>query len=61
MLFTINRYIPIINRVAKSIESILRYYKISFDTLNTVVTRKYRFLKKIFLTVLQNQSSVEFL
>jgi len=38
-----NRYIPIFNRVAKSIEDILRYQKISFDTLNKLVTRKYRF------------------
>jgi len=44
-----NRYIPIFNRVATSLEDILRYHKISFDTLNTLVTRKYRFSKKIFV------------
>ena len=41
-------HIPILNRVAKSIEDILRYHKISFDTLNTLVTRKYRFSKNSF-------------
>ena len=30
----------------KSIEDILRYHKISFDTMNTLDTRKYRFSKK---------------
>ena len=43
-----NRYIPILNRVAKSSKDILRYHKISFDTLNTLVTSKYRFLKMFF-------------
>jgi len=41
-----NRYIPILNRVAESIEDILRYHKESFDKLDTLVTRKYRFSKK---------------
>jgi len=41
-----NIYISILNRVAKSIEDILRYHKISFDILNMLVTRKYRFSKK---------------
>jgi len=35
-----------LNRVAKSIEDILRYHKLIFDTLNTLVTRKYRFSEK---------------
>ena len=41
-----NRYIPNLNRVAISIEDIhvLRYHKISIDTLNMLVTRKYRFM-----------------
>ena len=30
-----NRYIPILNRFAKSIEEILRYHKISFDRIYT--------------------------
>jgi len=30
-----NRYIPILNRVAKWVEGILRYHKISLYTLNT--------------------------
>ena len=43
-----NRYIPILNRVAKSIEELLRYHKISFHTctLNTLVTRKHSFSRK---------------
>ena len=47
-LFLFNRYIPILNQVAKSIEKILRYYKISYDTLNTTVTRKKGFPKFSF-------------
>jgi len=43
-----NRCIPILNRVAKSMEDILRYHKIPFNTLNTLVTRKYRFSKISF-------------
>jgi len=43
-----NRYILNLNRVAKSIEDILRYNKISFMKLNTLVTRKYRFSKVFF-------------
>ena len=52
---------PILNRVAihVSAEDILRYHTISFNTLNMLVTRKYRFSKKIFLSVLQDQTSVE--
>jgi len=38
-----NRYIPILNQVAKSIEVILRYHILSFDTVNTLVTRNSRF------------------
>ena len=33
--------IPILTRVVKSIEDILRYHEISFYTLNTLVSRKY--------------------
>ena len=47
-LFIFNRYIAILNWDAKSIEDILRYHIISFDTLNT---RKYRFSKKLFQCV----------
>jgi len=36
-VFLLNRYIPILNRVAKSTEDILRYHQIRFDTLNTLV------------------------
>ena len=38
-----------LNQVAKSIEDLLRYHKISFDTPNTLVTRKCRFSKKSLL------------
>jgi len=34
--------------IAKSIEDIFRFHKISFDTLNTLVTRKYRLSKSFF-------------
>jgi len=34
-------------------------YKISFDTLNTLETRTFRFLKIFFLSVLHDQTSVE--
>jgi len=55
-----NRYIPIVTRVAKPIEDILRYHKTSFDTLNTLVTRTNFLLLTIFiLSVLQDQTSVE--
>jgi len=40
MLISEMRYISILNRVAKLIEDISRYHKVSFDTLNTLVTRK---------------------
>jgi len=57
--FLFNRYIPILNQIAKSIEDILRYHEISFDTLNTMVTRKYRFSNSFILSVLHDQTSVE--
>jgi len=37
----------------------LKNNKISFDTLNTLVTRTFRFLKIFFLSVLHDQTSVE--
>jgi len=37
----------------------VRYHKISFDKLNTLVTRKYRFSFFSFLRVLHDQTSVE--
>ena len=40
-----NRYILILNRVAKSIEDIFWYPKISFDTQNLLITRKCRFFE----------------
>jgi len=45
-----NRYNPILNPVAKSIEDILRYHQIRLDTLNTMVKRKYRVFEKNFFT-----------
>jgi len=36
------------NWVAKSIKEILSYHKIRFDTLNTLVKRKYRFPKSLW-------------
>jgi len=46
--FHFNRYIPILNRVAKSIENILRYHKVSFDTQDTLVTKIIGFRKRSF-------------
>jgi len=42
-----NRYILILNRVAKSIVDILRYHKIMFYTLNTLVTKHIGFRKSL--------------
>ena len=42
--------------------NLLRYHKISSDTLITkyvIVTREYRFLVIIYLSVLQDQTSME--
>jgi len=38
MVFPVQQIIPILNRVARSIEDILRYHKISSDTLHMLVT-----------------------
>ena len=43
MFSMFNRYITTLNRVVNSIEGILRYHKISFNTLDTLVPRKYIF------------------
>jgi len=42
-----------------SIDDILGYHKISVDTLNTLARRKYRYSKKIVLSMLPDQTSVE--
>jgi len=34
----------------KSIEDMLRYHKVSFDILNTLITRQYRFFKVCYTT-----------
>jgi len=47
---------PVLNRVAISIEDILKYHKMSFDTPNTLVIRKD---KMFFLSVFHDQTSVE--
>ena len=58
-LLPVQQIHSVFNLVAKSIEDIilLRYHKTNFDTLNLLVTRKYRFSKKPFyvynMTVLQ--------
>ena len=63
MIFLSNRNIPILNRVAKSIEDILGYHKICFihyirclqENDNNVCFRE----KEILLSVLHDQTSVE--
>ena len=50
-----------LNRVAKLIEEILMYHKISFDTLITLVTRKYMFSKQKQNRGLHDQTAVDYL
>jgi len=54
-----NRYIPILNPIARHIEDILGYHKLSVDTLNALVIRTYNFPKNFFLSVLHDQTSVD--
>ena len=50
LLILFSRIIPILNLISKSIEDILRYRKISFDTLNTLVTGNIGFQQKKCVT-----------
>jgi len=59
MLLPVQQIHSNLNRFAKTIEDILGYHKTSFDTINMLVTKNYRFLKIFFLSVLHNQTSVE--